>query len=543
MMKARLIFLILFLGMGMIFAVLPAFGQEDRSEALKQEEVEDYFKKWLEEDVKYIITDEEKAIFKRLTTEEEKEQFIEQFWFRRDPDPRTAENEFKEEHYRRIAYANEKFTSGDRGWMTDRGRIYIIHGPPDNIEARPDGGVYKRPIEEGGGTTAVYPYEKWFYNYIEGIGTGVEMEFVDATNTGDYKLAVFDWEKDALLRSGDGLTLAEETGLSRRADHPGLTPAAGGAGYGPENWYRRASDTPFARYELVAKLGAAPVMKYPDLKELVKVNINYQNLDFEIQQEFFQLNENQVLVPLTIQVRNRDLTFQPNGDMKVAKMAVFGMVTNLSNRIITEFEDDISTSYSADRFEEGLRKFSVYQKILTLDTNNRYKLDLVVKDVNSGSVGVIRKAIVPPSFPQEKLAGSSLILSDRIQPLERIPEEEEMFVLGDVKILPKLDRKFNGETPLGVYYQVYNAAMDQTTLEPSLQVTFSLLKGGKLLAQAVDDGRDITQFFSGRRIVLIKKLSLAGLDPGIYRVKVEVKDLITDQVVESIGDFTVEQAG
>ena len=87
------------------------FNERD-TEALMREEAEDYFRKWLEEDAVYIITGEERAVFENLTTAEEKEQFIEQFWFRRDPDPKSSANEFKEEHYRRIAYANERYFAG-----------------------------------------------------------------------------------------------------------------------------------------------------------------------------------------------------------------------------------------------------------------------------------------------------------------------------------------------------------------------------------------------------------------------------------------------
>ncbi|MDA2928048.1 GWxTD domain-containing protein [Acidobacteria bacterium AH-259-G07] len=268
------VLLVLFLGsLPSIFAL-----QKKDEEALRLEEIEDYFEKWLKEDVLYIISDEEKAVFQKLTTPEENEQFIEQFWLRRDPDARTAINEFKEEHYRRIA--NENFTSGDPGWMTDRGRVYIIHGAPDSIVSRPTGGAYMRPIEEGGGKTSVHPYEKWRYRYIEGLGTDIELEFVDSTFTGKYQLAVFAWEKDALLNvPGAGKTLAEETGLATRADRPALMPAVGGAAYGPESMYSsRVKDNPFARYELHAKVQGAPVTKYKDLKELVQVNIQYVNL-------------------------------------------------------------------------------------------------------------------------------------------------------------------------------------------------------------------------------------------------------------------------
>src|ERR1700733_13386439 len=143
-----------------------------------EKELDTPYKKWLEEEVPYIITDEERSAFLQLQTNEEREQFIEAFWQRRDPTPDTVENEFKEEHYRRIAYANERFASGIPGWKTDRGRIYIIWGPPDEIEAHPTGGLYNRPSEEGGGSTTTYPYEDWRYRYMEGIGNNIIIEFV-----------------------------------------------------------------------------------------------------------------------------------------------------------------------------------------------------------------------------------------------------------------------------------------------------------------------------------------------------------------------------
>ena len=131
--------------------------QKARDEKLRKE-LETPYKKWLDEDVVYIISDEEKKAFHQLNTDEEREQFVEQFWLRRDPTPDTDENEFKEEHYRRIAYANEHYASGIPGWRTDRGRIYIQYGPPDEIESHASGGSYERPMSEGGGETETYPF-------------------------------------------------------------------------------------------------------------------------------------------------------------------------------------------------------------------------------------------------------------------------------------------------------------------------------------------------------------------------------------------------
>ena len=177
------------------------------------------YKKWLDEDVRWIITDEEQKAFKLLSNDEERDQFIEAFWQRRDPTPDTIENEFKEEHYRRMAYANEHFAAGIPGWKSDRGRIYIMYGPADEIESHPSGGSYQRPMEEGGGETSTFPFEDWRYRYLEGIGQEIIIEFVDTCMCGDYHMTMDRSEKDALLYTPNaGLTLYEQMGMANKAD-------------------------------------------------------------------------------------------------------------------------------------------------------------------------------------------------------------------------------------------------------------------------------------------------------------------------------------
>ncbi|HEY7679448.1 MAG TPA: GWxTD domain-containing protein, partial [Terriglobia bacterium] len=170
--------------------------RQKRDEA-RRKELGSVYKKWLDDEVGYIILDEEKDAFRKLSTNEEREQFIEQFWLLRDPTPDTQENETRDEHYRRIAYANERFASGIPGWKTDRGRIYIIWGPPDEIESHPAGGSYNRPYEEGGGSTSTFPFEQWRYRYLDGIGTNIILEFVDPSGSGEYRLTMDPSEKDA----------------------------------------------------------------------------------------------------------------------------------------------------------------------------------------------------------------------------------------------------------------------------------------------------------------------------------------------------------
>ncbi len=519
--------------LSLLIAVAPLLaaqrqGRGDRD--VQREEALDYFEKWLKEDVVYIISPDERAVFESLTTEEEKEQFIEQFWFRRDPDPRTTTNEFKEEHYRRIAYANEWFFSAIPGWRTDRGRIYIIHGPPAEIESRPSGGTYHRPIHEGGGTTGTFPFEIWRYRHIEGLGSDIEIEFVDPTMTGEFRIARHADEKDAFLFvPGAGLTLAEEMGLAEKKDRPFFSP-----GFREEYplMFRRHQDNPFQRYETITFIQRPPELKYHDLKELVEVNVSFDSpLPFTTRHDYFRLNEEQVLVPVTLELENKNLTFQDEGGRHRARVAIYGIVTSITNRIITEFEDDVAVDFTPDSLERGLRGRSLYQKILPVERRMRYRLDLVVKDLNSGKVGVLRKAIIPPAFSGEELTASQLLLSDFIRMLDEIPKDNEMFVLGDVWIRPSLNRTFPAAGRLGVYLQLYNAGVDQTTFAPELEVRYSVKRGTETVFEEVDDTGEFIQYFSGQRVVLINAVPLEDLAPGDYRMEVAVRDRIRDTEV------------
>jgi GWxTD domain-containing protein len=503
---------------------------------LKQEEAEDHFSKWLNEDVLFIIAREERAVFESLTTPEEKEQFIEQFWFRRDPDPLTAENEFKDEHYRRIAYANERFTSGYPGWKTDRGRVYILHGPPYEIESHASGGPYNRPINEGGGTTSTYPFEIWRYRTIEGVGEDIELEFVDRSMSGEYRLALLPEDKDALLYvTGGGLTLSEEMGITQKSDRSYFS----GRRNADPIALTTARDNPFYRYEIYTQVQGPKPVKYKDLKELVQVNVKFSNLPFQIRQDYFRITGDQVLVPITVQVENQNLSYQEEAGLQVARIAIYGILTSFQNRIVDEFDSDLLSSYPAEQLTMGLTKSSVYQKMLMLDRRQRYKLDLVVKDLNSGEVGVMRKGIILPGIGSDSLAVSSVILADRIEPLDEVPDINEMFVIGDLKVVPNMAKTFSRGKPLGLYFQIYNAKIDQSSLQPALRIAYKLLKDGKLFKQTTDQQGDSIQYFSDDRVVVTKLLSVDALPAGPYRIMVEIADQLSGERVEFVQAFTV----
>ncbi len=516
-----------------------ALGQQQNTQALKQEESLDYYQKWLNEDVVYLISDDERAVFAKLTTEEEKEQFIEQFWYRRDPDPKTATNEFKDEHYRRIAYANEWFTSATPGWKTDRGRIYVIHGPPDGIERHAAGGPYVRPAEEGGGATTTYPFEKWWYRNMASLGA-VELEFVDPSSTGEYRLALNPFEKDAMKYiPGAGLTESELRGDTTKADRPYYFP---GNYANRGNYLTGSENDPFRQWEKFVVAQKPVPVKYADLKEVVGVNVSYADLPFRIRADYLKLNDEQVLVPITVQVDNRQLTYKEDGDRRVAKVAFYGIITSITNRVVAEFDDDMETVLATDKFEQGVKSASLYQRILPLDTKTRYKLDFVVKDLNSGKIGVVRQALVPPPVGGDKLFSSSLLLADVIMPVGDPLLGNQMFVLGDVKVRPSVTRTFASRNSIGIYLQVYNAAFDQATNAPSLRIVCRLLQDGSVLSEIVEDSGQSIQYFSEQRVVIIRGLPTKDLRPGKYRLRVEVTDRIADKAVTVADDFEVVSA-
>ncbi len=495
----------------------------------RQEEREDYFKKWLQEDVKYIISDEERDVFQKLTTVEEKEAFIEQFWYRRDPDPRTKANEFKEEHYRRIAYANEHFQSGKPGWMTDRGRVYIAHGEPIYIERHPSGGPYMRKPWEGGGSTYTYPFEVWVYRYIDGIGDDVELEFVDPSFSGEYRLALRPEEKDMLLYvSGTAPTTLELLGHeSGRIDRPYFNPGLeNNAAWRNRHGYR-AKDAPFARYARFAMAQKAPKVEFTDLKQIVETSITYNDFPFQMRTDFIQLDENQALVPITVLVENRELTFESRGGNYIAKANIYAIVTNMVGRIEAEFEDSVVAEYPREVIDQARLIQSVYQKVMVLDAGKSYRLDLVVRDENTNRVGLVQQAIRVPSFKStERLRTSSMILSKVIEPAPEDAKANDRFILGDVKIIPNVDEVFRPDEWLGAYLQVYNAELDQTSLKPDLRVRYIIRHGDKIFDELKDNSGETVQYISPQRIVLIRQLQLKNLEEGNYKFEVEIEDKI-----------------
>jgi GWxTD domain-containing protein len=516
--------------------------RKENAKRLKQE-LGKSFRKWLDEDVRYIITDEERSAFMQLSNDEERDQFIEAFWQRRDPTPDTVENEFKEEHYRRIAYANEHFPAGIPGWKTDRGRMYIMYGPADEIESHPSGGSYQRPMEEGGGETSTFPFEQWRYRYLEGIGQEVIIEFVDTCMCNDYHMTMDRSEKDALLYTPNaGLTLMESMGMASKASR-----FTGGGmerlGTSPMN--KDLQSRQFDRLEQFAKLQRPPAVKFKDLEEVVSHKISVNLMPFDVRADFVKVTSDTVLVPVTIQVKNRDITFVNKEGVQRGTVNIFGRVTTLTGRIAQTFEDTVQVDVPAELLPKTAENSSIYWKALPLRPG-RYRFDVVVKDVNGDRVGTWSKGVLVPEFSEDKLSSSSLILADQMEPVAAKNVGTGSFVIGTTKVRPRVppsDGKpvvFKRSQKLNFWMQVYNLGVDEKTHKPSATVEYDVVNAAtnKPVIHTVESTDKMGNI--GDQVTLEKTLSASSLDPGTYRIQIKVSDNISKQTVDPSAMFAVE---
>jgi len=511
----------------------PEKTERRRAKAI-QKEMESAYKKWLEEEVPYIITGEERAAFKKFTTDDERETFIEGFWERRNPNPGSPENEFKEEYYRRIAYSNERYASGIPGWRTDRGRIYIMYGPPDEIESHPSGGTYERPMEEGGGTTSTYPFEQWRYRYIDGIGNNVILEFVDPTMSGEYRLTMDPGEKDALLHvPGAGLTQYEQMGLMDSSKRDRFTRSDGMTLGVPQNMMSE-SQNEFTRLDLYARIFKPPEVKFKDLKAVVTSRLTAQLLPFDVRTHFIRVTEDTVLTPITVQVENRDVEFQNKGGVMHAVLDIFGQVTGLAGRVVGTFQDSVALDVPENEYQRYISKRSIYQKALPLRPG-RYKLTVVVKDDINGHMGSMEVGIVVPKYPDDTLSTSSLILADQIQPLPTSQVGSGPFVIGGTKVRPSVKQSFTRDQNLGIYMQVYNLGLDAQTHKPSAEIEYDIAREGKSILNQTEDVAKMPN--ATQQLTLQKTMPLQQLQPGKYTVQIKVKDNVTKQTLAPSATF------
>jgi GWxTD domain-containing protein len=518
--------------------------QFETQKALRTE-IKGAYKTWLEQDVVWIITDEERKAFKTLTNDEEREAFIEQFWLRRNPSPDSPENEFREEHYRRIAYANEHFAAGKPGWKTDRGRIYIEYGKPDSIDSHPSGGAYQRPMEEGGGETSTFPFETWHYRYLEGVGENIDLEFVDTCQCGDYHFTIDRSEKDALLRTpGAGLTQWEETGQAKKADR--FKGGMENLGTGPLSSSENSKE--FDRIELAAKIFAPPPIKFSDLDSFISEHkiMSGPVFPFDVRTDFVKVTDNTVLVPITVQLKNSDITFVTKDGVSKGVVNILIKVTTLTHKTVQSDETTVAVEEPAELLQKAQNRPSVYWKALPL-IPGLYRLDIAIKDVNNPDhMGLYGSSLDVPTYHDEKLATSSLILGDEMNTVSSRDIGEGSCVIGNTHICPRVAKNratpvsFKRDQQLNFWMQVYNLTINDATKSNEATVVYQIIDttSNTVVFEKQLDTKDLGPHSD--QLTLEKTLPMAGLQPGKYKVTIKVNDTISKQEIAQSAPFVVE---
>ncbi len=476
-----------------------------------KKEPKNVYQRWLDEDAIWIASEEERDAFKKLKTNQEREQFIKIFWGVRDPDPDTEQNEYREEHYERIAYANEHFTSGRPGWLTDRGRIYIKFGKPDEIETHPSGGQYHRPGYEGGGAISAYPFEKWFYRYLAGVGSGIEIEFVDPTGSGEYRLARNPNEKNAL------------------ANVSGLRPV-------PEATYTREQDSPFSIQRLHYDLNKAPDVPRNYARSTTGSPVIDDNpIGFDVRVDFFKRGDRQVVTAFTVQIENKELSFEDSGGLQVARANITGLVFGVTDRRVGQFEDSVSATATVAELTDAKDRKSAYSRAVVLEPG-RYRVDVFVRDVRTGATGIRRVGFEVPKYEPDKLATSSIVLAAKLESMAGQPAVGQ-FVIGETKVVPNMSGVFKLGQPVGVYFQIYNAGIDQTTLRPSVDVEYTLKKEARIINKQSEDWAGVGS--TADRLIVTRLINTQNFTPGQYELAINVSDRVNGKSLESSVKFTV----
>ena len=466
------------MALGLLLSFAPAgprAASKDEKALAEDKALAERYKKWGDE-VKYILTVEEKDTFKKLTTDEERDKFIEQFWKRRDPDTRTVENEYKEEYYRRIQYANDHYSSAIPGWKTDRGRIYIVFGPPDDIENHPTGGTIRREVYQGGGLTQSYPFQVWRYRRIPWIDGPVEIEFVDKGSTGNYTMVMDPAEKDALqhtpavgMLGGDLLTHYDTKDLT-------LLPLD--------------SDQPMNRYHerllQYAEIQQSPIIKFDDLRTRIQSREFYQSFPFLVQCYPLWMTADRAAVPISLEVENKHLQFVNKFSVMRAQVDIYILVEGLDGRVVAEFEDQLTTDYTEETVDRGKTEKSVYQRIVLVPPG-RYKVNVAIKDEASGTTSLKEQGLVITAPTPGSMALSSLILARSITPVKGDSTAQDPFQIGDLRVLPNVSGSIRTGERMGVYGQVYNPATDARSQQPRLSVTYQILREGQPVVEYLDD--------------------------------------------------------
>ncbi len=559
MSKFTLLFVIL------SFILSPALLDSASVGNKKKQRLSKKYKKWLNEEVIYIISRNEKKIFKSMTADEQREYFIKSFWKRRDYTPDTALNEFKEEHYRRIEYADKNFFEGTAGWRSDRGRIYIMFGPADFFESNPSGS--SGFLFDLSAPTAEFPSVVWTYKYIPGMKTRtsrIDFTFVNYYNSGKYRLVTNPSIANALRNTS---ILARNVGY----EDPNVAVPGSTDKDLPVNSLEQLqlmAELTKSRGELLEE--AERNSRLRKLKGIVEAKESLAMMSFASQNSYVIGADGYTHMPISIEIAAGELKFVEKDERYVGKVNFYIEIKDKEG-IVYQKNDSLEMSLRRDTYER--RKTDYYQyKHRVILKPGEYFLHLVAWDEYSGNVGYSDKRIEVLDFSKKEFALSSVILARGIRVVEikkeeivldlknikaldaqsktelKVPEkikiqktQEKPFTFGNLEINPNTLLEYKNDDELVFFYQIYHPPLTADQRTAKLLIVHQIEKDAKVIA-TIDKPQEVHILKSQTTAFLNSgaRYDLVNFFPGTYTLVVRVKDIISGVIIEKRINFKVK---
>jgi len=513
----------------------PAPAQENQSETalqtLSDSDLDKTLDKWFRDYVRYIITEEEKAEWKGLSNRDEKILFVERFWQRRDPTPETRENEYRTEFIERWLYVKQHFTAGKPGWRTDRGRIYLMLGPPSSVERNPFG---RNRTER--------PSEVWFYNSInnKNLPASVQISFVDFMGYGDYEI-VTDLDRTARFNSAFGIAMnnLDAYALRRLGD---IRPAEEVVS---RIWEEARVTHPelltrdlFELQRELSEIAETPKLNVKPLREVVRTEIARGDLGFALAAGAFKAEAGNGFVPVTIAVPLSNISFRETPQQRDYEIELYARVHGDNGS--DTFEDELKISFPRDEIAEYAGADYVYQFWFTVPPG-QYKLNLTIRDTLSGTVGHQQQEISVPEFSKAGLAISDIVVADTISeaPVNEIASRNEAapFRFADLRVVPNVKREIpTSRKEFFIYFHVYNFSTSAEDNTSDLVVQYYIYREGELFSKTPQ--AQLKRRFTDRAAVQ-SRFPTANFGAGEYRIVAVIKDNLTGEEVRGECSFSV----
>jgi GWxTD domain-containing protein len=549
----------------------PEKKKEEKAPALSKK-----YQMWLDEEVVYIISESEKDVFKSLRTDQERENFIKIFWKRRDLTPETPVNEFREEHYRRIAYANERYFEGKAGWRTDRGRVYIMFGPPDFFETNPGGG--RGFLFGAQAPTAEFPSEVWTYREIPGLKARigrVDFTFVNYYAAGSYQLTSDPALANALRNVSLPARYAGYNDFPTTDGKPRSVAEVAGMD-------QKAYENPLEQLQIMAQLTKSRGEVLEDmersarlrkLRGIVEAKTSLSGLLFYAKENYMIAGGGLTYIPLSLEIAARDLGFNKVKD-RYQGLVNFYIEVKDEKETVYQTSDRLEMNLKEESYQRRFTDFYQYKQGLKLRPG-KYYLHLVVWDELSGNVGYADRWIQVPAFSSKDFTTSDIILARDIQRLEAKPEEVMIesknipalkalektnlkvpekismvkqqrggpYTFGNFDVNPNTLSEYAKDSELVFFYQIYNPTFNEVQGMAKVRIENQIWRGSEFVA-TIDQPQEvqvpIAQKATGGGLNNGVKYNLSNLAPGNYTLVVLVKDLFSGNTVEKRANFKIK---